>query len=143
MHLDERSQMRFSEPCVFPARKNASRRAVDSQGRSLKEHAPRCFFPAPKIAFGQVLKAARRNSMLPDAFSRLRKMHLDERWVLEAARRNSMLPDAFSRLRKMHLDKRWILSEGAYSQTPKNASRRAVDSQGSFQMRFPGPEKSI
>ena len=56
-----------------------------------------------------ILKAAPRRSMLPDAFSRLRKMHLDERWILKAAPRRSMLPDAFSRPRKMHLDERWIL----------------------------------
>ena len=56
-----------------------------------------------------ILKAATRRSMLSDAFSRLRKMHLDKRWVLEAAPRSSMLPDAFSRLGKMHLDERWIV----------------------------------
>ena len=56
-----------------------------------------------------IFKAAPRRSMLPDAFSRLRKMHVDNLWVLEAAPRRSMLPDAFSRLRKMHLDERRIL----------------------------------
>ena len=74
-----------------------------------------------------ILKAAPRRSMLPDAFSFLRKMHLDERWILKAAPRRSMLPDAFSFLRKMHLDERWILKiEEACSQ-----------------MRFPFSEKCI
>ena len=48
---------------------------------------------------------APRSSMLPDAFSRLGNMHLDERWIVKAAPRRSTLPDAFSRPRKMHLDK--------------------------------------
>ena len=81
--------------------------------------------------------------MLPDAFSRLRKMHLDERWILKAAPRRNTLPDAFSRPRKMHLDERWILKAApgrsvvpdAFSRlrnpARKNASGRAVDSQGS------------
>ena len=77
------------------------------------------------------LKAAPRRSMLPDAFSRLRKMHLDNPWVLEAAPRRSMLPDAFSRLRKMHLDERWI-----------RFSRQLLEG-ACFQMRFPGSENCI
>ena len=61
-------------------------------------------FQAP----GAQLVEVSRNSMLPDAFSRPRKMHLDERGILKAAPRRSMLPEA-----------------------PKNASRQAVDPQGS------------
>ena len=102
MHLDERWIL-----------KAAPRRSM-----------PRCVFPAPKNACGQSVgsRVSSRRSMLPDAFSRLGKMHLDERWILKAAPRRSMVPDAFSRLRKMHLDERWILRS---------------------QMRFPGPEKCI
>ena len=78
-----------------------------------------------------IVKAAPRRSMLPDAFSRLRKLHLDNPWVFEAAPRRSMLPDAFSRPRKMHLDERWI-----------RFSRQLLEGACS-QMRFPGPEKCI
>ena len=83
--------------------------------------------PACKAPGAQLMQVS-RNSVLPDAFSRPRKMHLDERLIFKAPRR-SMLPDVFSRLRKMHLDERWIL---------KAAPRRSM-----LQMRFPGPEKCI
>ena len=63
--------------------------------------------PACKAPGAQLMEVS-RNSVLPDAFSRPRKMHLDERWILKAAPRRSMLPDAFF-------------------PAPKNASRRAVD----------------
>ena len=73
---------------------------------------------------GWIVKAAPT-----DAFSRPRKMHLDERWILKAAPRRSMLPDAFSRARKMHLDKRWGLEAAPRSSMLPDA--------------FPGFEKSI
>ena len=67
--------------------------------------------------------------MLPDAFSRPRKMHLNERWIFKADFRRSVLPDAFSRPRKMHLDERWIFKADA-RRSVLPASRRAVDFQG-------------
>ena len=62
--------------------------------------------------------------MLPDAFSRPRKMHLDERWIVKAAPRRSTLPDAFSRPRKIHLDKQGIFKAAPRRSTLPDAFSR-------------------